>query len=56
MYWLVNQYNLNMKITDLIKKEDFNSTDNKETPVPKKDRINLQEIDDRLLTIDDFLN
>ena len=21
MYWLVNQYNLNMKITDLIKKE-----------------------------------
>ena len=42
--------------TDLIKKEDFNSTDNKETPVPKKDRINLQEIDDRLLTIDDFLN
>lgn len=43
--------------TDLIKKEDLNSIDNnKETPVPKKDRINLQEIDDRLLTIDDFLN
>lgn len=43
--------------TDLIKKEDLNSIDNnKETPVPKKDRVNLQEIDDRLLTIDDFLN
>lgn len=43
--------------TDLIKKENLNSVDNdKETPVPKKDRINLQEIDDRLLTIDDFLN
>lgn len=43
--------------TDLIKKEDLNSVDNdKEIPVPKKDRINLQEIDDRLLTIDDFLN
>ena len=43
--------------TDLIKKENLNSVDNdKETPVPKKYRINLQEIDDRLLTIDDFLN
>lgn len=43
--------------TDLIKKEDLNSIDNnKETPVPKKDRVKLQEIDDRLLTIDDFLN
>ena len=43
--------------TDLIKIENLNSVDNdKETPVPKKDRINLQEMDDRLLTIDDFLN
>ena len=28
----------------------------KETSIPKKERISLKEIDDRLMTIDDFLN
>ena len=27
----------------------------KEEPLPKKERISLKEIDDRLMTIDDFL-
>ena len=27
-----------------------------EKPVPKKEKISLKEIDDRLMTIDDFLN
>ena len=27
-----------------------------EEPVHKKEKINLKEIDDRLMTIDDFLN
>ena len=27
-----------------------------EVKTPKKDQISLQEIDDRLMTIDDFLN
>ena len=29
--------------------------DKKEEPLPKKERISLKEIDDRLMTIDDFL-
>ena len=38
----------------LIKAEDVEILD--EQPVPKKERVSLKEIDDRLMTIDDFLN
>ena len=33
-----------------------NNTKKGEKPVPKKEKISLKEIDDRLMTIDDFLN
>ena len=33
-----------------------NNTKKEEKPVPKKEKISLKEIDDRLMTIDDFLN
>lgn len=43
--------------TELIKKDILKSDNNiQETKIPKKDKVNLKEIDDRLLTIDDFLN
>lgn len=40
------------------KEEDIilNNKDKVEIKVPKKDQISLKEIDDRLMTIDDFLN
>ena len=38
----------------LIKVEDVEILD--EQPAPKKERVSLKEIDDRLMTIDDFLN
>ncbi|MBQ3511765.1 MAG: DNA topoisomerase IV subunit A [Bacilli bacterium] len=38
----------------LIKVEDVGILD--EQPAPKKERVSLKEIDDRLMTIDDFLN
>ena len=33
-----------------------NNTKKGEKTVPKKEKISLKEIDDRLMTIDDFLN
>ena len=49
-------------VSELTKKESFdNNSDNniieEETkPIPKKEQISLEEIDDRLMTIDDFLD
>ena len=49
-------------VSELTKKESFdNNSDNniieEETkPIPKKKQISLEEIDDRLMTIDDFLD
>ena len=37
-------------------KEILEQSQIKEEKIPKKDQISLQEIDDRLMTIDDFLN
>lgn len=39
----------------LSKIEDTATKKEKEIPIPKKERISLKEIDDRLMTIDDFL-
>lgn len=43
--------------TPLIKENELEVLDTKkEETIPKKERISLKEIDDRLMTIDDFLN
>ena len=45
-------------ISELENKEENNPNNKKETEevIPKKEKISLKEIDDRLMTIDDFLN
>ena len=40
----------------LIETEEIELIEKKEEIIPKKDKISLKEIDDRLMTIDDFLN
>ena len=40
----------------LLETEDISVSEKKEEIIPKKDKISLKEIDDRLMTIDDFLN
>ena len=42
--------------TTLIETENISVSDKKGEVIPKKDKISLKEIDDRLMTIDDFLN
>ena len=42
--------------TKLIETEEIELIEKKEEIIPKKDKISLKEIDDRLMTIDDFLN
>lgn len=43
-------------VQTLQKPEEQEKTEKKEISVPKKEAISLKEIDDRLMTIDDFLN
>ena len=47
-------------VSELKKKEDLKlieeSNEEKIESIPKKDKISLEEIDDRLMTIDDFLD
>ena len=42
--------------TTLVEVEEVEVLEEVEAPTPKKERISLKEIDDRLMTIDDFLN
>ena len=43
-------------IKNLETKEKFNEVNEEVESIPKKDQIDLKSIDDRLMTIDDFLN
>ena len=44
-------------VSELITKEDINNIEQKiEKEIPKKEKVSLEEIDDRLMTIDDFLD
>lgn len=46
-------------VSELTKKESFdnnNIIEEETKPIPKKEQISLEEIDDRLMTIDDFLD
>ena len=40
----------------IVEEEEVEILEVEEKPVPKKEKISLKEIDDRLMTIDDFLN
>ena len=40
----------------IVEEEEVEVLEVEEKPVPKKEKISLKEIDDRLMTIDDFLN
>ena len=46
---------LQRRVVDEVKKDDVEEVKEEKT-VPKKEKISLKEIDDRLMTIDDFLN
>ena len=44
------------EVKNLETKEEFNEVKEEVESIPKKDQIDLKSIDDRLMTIDDFLN
>ena len=44
----------NLEQETLVESEELGVEEEK--PIPKKERVSLEEIDDRLMTIDDFLN
>ena len=44
------------EVKNLETKEKFNEVNEEVESIPKKDQIDLKSIDDRLMTIDDFLN
>lgn len=54
--FLVKELEIYSDEDDGISDDVDNNTKKEEKPVPKKEKISLKEIDDRLMTIDDFLN
>ncbi len=54
--FLVKELEIYSDEDDGISDDVDNNTKEEEKPVPKKEKISLKEIDDRLMTIDDFLN
>ena len=54
--FLVKELEIYSDEDDGISDDVDNNTKKGEKPVPKKEKISLKEIDDRLMTIDDFLN
>lgn len=53
---VANLTSANYEETPLIEVEEVETKEPEVVETPKKDRISLKEIDDRLMTIDDFLN